>query len=173
MQRSRIPWCGAGAQSQPACPWHLTLFRTAQVMTSTVSALAQSPWLLISPSRTRQSWTQLQGLLMATPGHIWPSTAQLGAPSLTSPQEKEAAVPLTKASGIQTQDAKVMVLRDEVISARGTGGQQGSGAKPAGPAAWLLAFLSSQARQIGQGGNSGAFFILFVLKQCPANTAEC
>lgn len=36
--------------------------------------LAQSPWLLTSPSRTRQGWPQplpckLQGLLMATSGH--------------------------------------------------------------------------------------------------------
>lgn len=52
------------------------------------------------PSRTRQGWprplpcmTKLQGLLMATSGHIWPSRAQLGAPSWTGPQEKEAAVP--------------------------------------------------------------------------------
>lgn len=104
---------------------------------------------------------------MATPGHIWPSTAQLGAPSLTSPQEKEAAVPLTKASGIQTQDAKVMTLRDEVVSPGGTGGQQGSGVKPEGPAAWVgLSLLPGEADWAGRKFRSIFYSVCFKTVPC-------
>lgn len=42
---------------------------------------------------------------------------------MTSPPEKEAAVPLTKASGISTtQVAEVLMLRDEMVSPKGSGG---------------------------------------------------
>lgn len=128
LQRQRsglLPWCGAGAHSQPVCPWHLALPRTAPGTTLTV------PRSCTEPLASHRSQQDKAGLATASAlqaprsphGHIWPSSAQLEAPSLTSSPEKEAAVPLTKTSGISTtQVAEVLMLRDEVVSSEGSGG---------------------------------------------------